>query len=63
MEAFIWVMIGVAALAGVDRILGNKIGIGAELEKAVSMVMDGQITDAKTQIAILKAERILRGKN
>ena len=33
------------------------------LEKAVSMVMDGQITDAKTQIAILKAERILRGKN
>ena len=38
MEAFIWVMIGVAALAGVDRILGNKIGIGAELEKAVSMI-------------------------
>lgn len=32
------------------------------LEKAVEMVMDGQISDAKTQIAILKAERIVRGK-
>ena len=38
MEIFIWVMIGIAAIAGLDRIFGNKIGLGEELEKAVSMI-------------------------
>lgn len=33
------------------------------LSQAVQMVMDGQITDSKTQIALLKAERILCGKD
>ncbi len=33
------------------------------LSEAVDKVMSGEITDAKTQIAILKAERILRGEN
>lgn len=33
------------------------------LETAVQMIMRGEITDAKTQIAVLKAERILRGEN
>ncbi|MBQ6946715.1 MAG: NUDIX hydrolase, partial [Clostridia bacterium] len=30
------------------------------LEKAVSLVMDGKITDAKTQIALLKANQLLK---
>ena len=38
MEIFIWVMIGIAAIAGIDRIFGNRIGLGEELEKAVSMI-------------------------
>lgn len=33
------------------------------LSQAVEMVFDGRIEDAKTQIAILKAERMLNGKN
>lgn len=33
------------------------------LDEAVSLVMNGEISDGKTQLAILKAERILRGKN
>ena len=32
------------------------------LDKAVELVMDGTITDAKTQIALLKAERLINGK-
>lgn len=31
------------------------------LEEAVGMVLDGSIEDAKTQVALLKAERMLRG--
>lgn len=38
MEIFTYIMIGIAVIAAVDRIIGNKIGIGAELEKAVSMM-------------------------
>lgn len=38
MEIFTYIMIGIAVIAAVDRIIGNKIGIGAELEKAVSMI-------------------------
>ncbi len=38
MEIFIWIMIGIAVIAGLDRIFGNKIGLGEELEKAVSMI-------------------------
>ncbi len=38
MEIFTWVMIGIAIIAAVDRIIGNKIGLGEELEKAVSMI-------------------------
>ena len=33
------------------------------LSDAVDMVMKNEITDAKTQIALLKAERLLNGKN
>lgn len=33
------------------------------LEKAVQMCFDGSITDAKTQIALLKAERLINGKD
>lgn len=32
------------------------------LEKAVELVMDGTITDGKTVIAVLKAERLVNGK-
>ena len=32
-------------------------------EKAVDMVLSGEITDAKTQIALLKAEKLLKRKN
>ena len=38
MEIFTYIMIGIAVIAAVDRIIGNKIGIGAELEKAASMI-------------------------
>ena len=31
-------------------------------EKALKAVYDGTLTDGKTQLALLKAERILRGK-
>ena len=31
-------------------------------EKALNLVHDGTLTDGKTQLALLKAERILRGK-
>ena len=33
------------------------------LEKALESVYDGTLTDAKTQLALLKAERLLYGKN
>lgn len=33
------------------------------LEKAAELVMNNEITDGKTQLAVLKAERILSGKN
>ena len=33
------------------------------LDKAVELVMTGEIDDAKTQIALLKAERLVNGKN
>ncbi len=38
MEIFTYVMIAVAVIAAIDRIFGNKIGLGEELEKAVSMI-------------------------
>ena len=31
-------------------------------EKALNLVHDGTLTDGKTQLALLKAERVLRGK-
>ena len=33
------------------------------LDKALELVMTGEIDDAKTQIALLKAERLVNGKN
>jgi len=33
------------------------------LDVAVGLVMTGEIDDAKTQIALLKAKRLLNGKN
>lgn len=38
MEIFTYTMITVAVIASVDRIFGNKIGLGEELEKSVSMI-------------------------
>lgn len=38
MEIFTYIMIAVAVVAAVDRIFGSKLGLGAELEKAVSMI-------------------------
>lgn len=38
MEIFYYVMIGIAVLAAFDRIFGNKIGLGEELEKSVSII-------------------------
>lgn len=38
MEIFTYTMITVAVIAAVDRIFGNKIGLGEELEKSVSMI-------------------------
>ncbi len=38
MEIFTYVMIAIAVISAIDRIFGNKIGLGAELEKAVSMI-------------------------
>lgn len=38
MEIFIYVMIGIAVIAAIDRIFGCKIGLGREFEKAVEMI-------------------------
>ncbi len=38
MEIFTYCMIGIAVIAGIDRIIGNKLGLGEELEKAISML-------------------------
>ncbi len=37
MENFTYIMIGFAVIAVIDRITGNKLGLGFEFEKAVSM--------------------------
>lgn len=38
MEIFTYVMIAVAVIAAIDRVAGNKIGLGEEFEKSVSMI-------------------------
>lgn len=38
MEIFTYVMIAIAVIAAIDRIFGNKIGLGEELEKSVAMI-------------------------
>ncbi len=38
MEIFTYVMIAVAVIAAIDRIAGNKIGLGEEFEKSISMI-------------------------
>ena len=37
MEIFIYVMIGVAVIAAIDRIFGNKIGL-SELKKVIKHI-------------------------
>ena len=38
MEIITYVMLGFAILAGLDRILGNRLGLGAELERGIHML-------------------------
>ena len=35
MEIFTYVMIAVAVIAAIDRIAGNKTGLGEEFEKSI----------------------------
>ena len=59
-ELLIWVMAGFAALGALDRILGNRLGIGKDFEEGIlamgslAMAMIGVITLAPVLAALLK---------
>ncbi|MBR3768072.1 MAG: ethanolamine utilization protein EutH [Clostridia bacterium] len=61
MEIFTYVMIGIAIIAGIDRITGNKIGIGAELEKAVMMMAPLALSMAGILILAPSISHLLQG--
>ncbi len=61
MEIFLWVMIAIAALAGIDRIIGNKIGIGKELEKAVGMIAPLALSMAGILVLAPSISHLLQG--
>ena len=61
MEIFIWVMIGIAVVAGIDRIIGNKIGLGEELEKAVSMIAPLALSMAGILVLAPSISHLLQG--
>lgn len=61
MEIFTYVMIAVAVIAAVDRIFGNKIGLGDELEKAVSMIAPLALSMAGILILAPSISRLLQG--
>ena len=59
-EILIWVMAAFAALGALDRILGNRFGIGKEFEEGIlamgslAMAMAGVITLAPVLAALLR---------
>lgn len=54
-------MIGVAAIAAIDRIFGNKIGLGEELEKSVSMIAPLALSMAGILILAPSISHLLQG--
>lgn len=61
MEIFIYAMIGVAVIAAIDRIFGNKIGLGEELEKSVSMIAPLALSMAGILILAPSISHLLQG--
>ena len=51
MEIITYVMLGFAVIAGLDRIIGNRFGLGAELERGIHML--GPLTLSMTGMLIL----------
>lgn len=61
MEIFIYIMIGVAVIAAADRIFGNKLGLGEELEKAVSMIAPLALSMAGILVLAPSISHLLEG--
>lgn len=61
MEIFTYVMIAVAVIAAVDRIAGNKIGLGEEFEKSVSMIAPLALSMAGILILAPSISYLLQG--
>ncbi len=61
MEIFTYFMIAVAAISAIDRILGNKIGLGEELEKSVSMIAPLALSMAGIIILAPSISHLLQG--
>lgn len=61
MEIFIYAMIALAVIAGIDRIIGNKIGLGEELEKAVGMIAPLALSMAGILVLAPSISHLLQG--
>ena len=61
MEIFIFAMIALAAIAGIDRIIGNKFGLGEELEKAVGMIAPLALSMAGILVLAPSISHLLQG--
>ena len=61
MEIFIYAMIALAVIAGIDRITGNKIGLGEELEKAVGMIAPLALSMAGILVLAPSISHLLQG--
>lgn len=61
MEIFTYCMIAVAAIACIDRIIGNKIGLGEEFEKAISMLAPLTLSMAGILILAPSISHLLEG--
>lgn len=61
MEIFTYVMIGVAVVAAIDRIFGNKTGLGEEFEKSISMMAPLALSMAGILILAPSISHMLQG--
>ncbi len=61
MEIFTYFMIAIAVIAAIDRVIGNRFGLGAELEKAVSMIAPLALSMAGILILAPSVSHLLEG--
>ena len=61
MEIFTYVMIAVAVIAAIDRIAGNKTGLGEEFEKSISMIAPLALSMAGILILAPSISYLLQG--